>query len=88
MARKIQPLFALIQDLEKRAELAQVVETSGDYLYQIATGFRRASSKLATRIELETGIPCEELRPDREWVVLADGRKVDVGPDPNFGEAA
>ena len=47
-------LFAYISNLRRRADLAAACATSPDYLYQVATGRRRASPRLAERIEEST----------------------------------
>lgn len=56
-------LATYISDPGRRASLAQACDTSPDYLWQIATGWRgkRASPRLAERIELET----ERLGPEK-----------------------
>lgn len=48
------------------------------YLYQISTGRRACSEKLAIAIERESKavVVCEELRPDVDWAYL---RGSDVG---------
>jgi hypothetical protein len=65
-------LTDFIADPERRAALAAACETSGDWLYQIATGWngRRASTDLAKLIERESErigperVPKELIRPD------------------------
>lgn len=56
MARRteIPQLQALIRDMRAREALAVRAGTSPDYLYQVATGRRRASPNLASTIERET----------------------------------
>jgi len=54
MARQIPSLTAWIGDRQRRADLAKAAGTSGDYLYQIATGRRRASVDLAEAIDRAT----------------------------------
>jgi hypothetical protein len=65
-------LSDFISDQERRAQLAAACNTSGDWLYQIATNWngRRASTDLAKLIERESErigpekVPKELLRPD------------------------
>lgn len=64
-------LLTYISDFERRSSLAQACNgASPDYLWQIATGRRRASTDLAKLIESESErlgpekVPKESLRPD------------------------
>ena len=52
-----------LSDVEQQ-RLADKLDTSVPYLYQISTGFRKPGHKFAKRLEKETGIPREKLRPD------------------------
>lgn len=47
-------LIAFISDMARRSALAEACETSGDYLWQVATRRRRASPELAEKIEAAT----------------------------------
>lgn len=49
-------LLTFISDMGRRRELAEACGTSPDYLWQVATNWkgRRASPKLAEKIETET----------------------------------
>lgn len=71
-------LLNFISDPTRRVELANVVSSSPDYLWQVATRWnnKRASHNLAMRIEDATGgtVRCEELRPDVQWSRDAAGR--------------
>ncbi len=63
-------LKTYISDTQRRADLAAVVGTIPDYLYQIATHRRKASPRLAIDIEAATTrlgperVSKESLRPD------------------------
>lgn len=63
-------LLAFIDDMDRRAELAAACDANPDYLWQIATGRRRASTDLAQVIERESArigpesVTKESLRPD------------------------
>lgn len=59
-------LFEFISDMARRLELAAAVGYSSDYLWQVATGRRKASHKLARKIEAATHgqVTRFELRPD------------------------
>lgn len=50
----VEPLLAYISDIERRKQLAVDTESSPDYLWQIATGRRKASHLLSKRIEAAT----------------------------------
>lgn len=68
----VMDLQTFIADKDRRAALAEACGTSGDWLYQIATGWngRRASTDMAKAIERESErigperVPKESLRPD------------------------
>lgn len=49
-------LLTFISDMDRRRQLAEACGTSPDYLWQVATNWkgRRASPRLAERIETET----------------------------------
>lgn len=74
-------LQTFIADKDRRAALAEACGTTGDWLYQIATGWngRRASTDLARKIEAASAaigperVPKESLRPD-VWPPAEDGR--------------
>jgi len=56
-------------DPTRRRQLAEACNTSGDYLYLIGKGFKRAGTDLAKCIERESAViwhrvPKETLRPD------------------------
>jgi DNA-binding transcriptional regulator YdaS (Cro superfamily) len=59
-------LSTYLQDVARREKLAQALGTSSAYLYQIGTGHRKASPKLARQIHEKTLglIPLESIRPD------------------------
>jgi DNA-binding transcriptional regulator YdaS (Cro superfamily) len=63
-------LLSYIEDMGRRRELAEATGTSPDYLWQIATDRRRASTDLAKAIDEHTskaeGMHVEKgtLRPD------------------------
>ena len=59
-------LLDFISDMSRRSELAAAVGYSPDYLWQVATGRRQASHKLARAIEGAThnAVTRFELRPD------------------------
>lgn len=65
-----------ISDEQRKQALARAVDTSPAYLYQIATGWngKRPSPELSKRIEENSGVRCEILRPDLSWVRDKDGR--------------
>lgn len=54
-------LLTYISDMPRRAALAEACDSSGDYLWQIATNRRRPSPQFAEVIERET----ERLGPER-----------------------
>lgn len=62
----IESLVAYIEDMERREALAAAVGSIPDYIWQIATGRRKASHTLAKDIERETGnkVSRFELRRD------------------------
>lgn len=63
-------LKTFIADPERRASLAIATKSNPDYLWQVATGRRRASTDLAKRIDYESDrigperVPKESLRAD------------------------
>lgn len=59
-------LLTYISDMARREALALAVERSPDYLWQVATNRRRASTDLARAIDRETNgeVPKASLRPD------------------------
>lgn len=59
-------LHAYIEDMPRRVALAERLDTDPRYLWQIATGRRKASPKLALAIETATNrkVTRQELRPD------------------------
>lgn len=57
-------LKTYVADTTRRVELARLLDTAPEYLYQIGTGRRRAGPKLAMRIEAATGISRSLIRPD------------------------
>lgn len=59
-------LLTYIRDTRRRHLLASKLNKNHNYLWQVATGRRRASTDLAKDIELETNgaVPKESLRPD------------------------
>lgn len=63
-------LSSYISDSERRAALAAETESNPDYLWQIATGRRKASPALAVKIDAATErlgpekVSKESLRPD------------------------
>ncbi len=59
-------LLEYISEIPRREDLAIATESSPDYLWQIATGRRRASTQLAKSIEEHTRgkVPKWSLRPD------------------------
>ena len=54
-------LATYIKDTQRKADLAALVGTIPDYLYQIATGRRKASPRLAMAIDAAT----ERLGPEK-----------------------
>lgn len=59
-------LLTYIADMDRRRDLAAAVSASPDYLWQVATDRRKASTSLATSIEAETRgvVTRASLRPD------------------------
>lgn len=59
-------LHTYIADTGRRRALADTVNANPDYLWQVATGRRNASTSLATAIEAATGgeVTRASLRPD------------------------
>jgi DNA-binding transcriptional regulator YdaS (Cro superfamily) len=74
-------LKTYIKDPQRRADLAALVNSSGDYLYQIATNRRKASSKLAQEIDAAT----ERLGPER---VTKESLRPDIWSEPEKARAA
>lgn len=67
----VEALAALISgDTAARDRIAQSAGTSGEYLYQVAAGRRRASAEVAMAIEAATdgAATCDQVRPDLHWV--------------------
>lgn len=64
--KKPKSMRRYIRDTEARRELADAAGTVPAYVYQIATGRRKASPQLARRFDEATGggVPKHELRPD------------------------
>lgn len=60
--------------------LARTLGISPPTVSQWRAGARPVPPDRCPDIEHATGVPCEELRPDLEWVQLPDGRKIDAGP--------
>lgn len=64
-------LIDYITDMKKRAELAAAMETSPDYLWQLAKGWkgRTLQPDQCRAIEYHSGgqVTCEEMRPDLVW---------------------
>lgn len=52
--------------------LAEQLNISPAYLYQVAKGIRSASEQLSIKIERASDrkVTCEELRPDVDWAYL------------------
>lgn len=69
-------LHTYISDMARRATLASDAGTSTDYLWQVATGRRRASHLLAAAIERAThgAVSRTDLRPDI-WPVSTDAQQ-------------
>ena len=71
-------LLTYITEPHQRAALAAAANTSPDYLWQVATGWRnkKPSPSMAMAIECATNgvLTCEQLRPDLDWTRDASGR--------------
>lgn len=52
------------------AALAAAIERSPQYVSQLLRGERPVPAELCPVIERETGVRCEQLRPDVAWDVL------------------
>lgn len=65
-----EPLFEFVSDMARRQLLAARTKTNPSYLWQVATGRRRASPELARQIESATTeigpfqVPKASVRPD------------------------
>ena len=59
-----------------RRRLAEAIDQSPAYLYQMAQGKRRPNETLAVLIEQATGghVQRDELLPDVDWALLASKR--------------
>lgn len=59
-------MLEYISDMDRRRQLAAAVKRSPDYLWQVATGRRSASAKLAKAIDEATDgqVPKHALRSD------------------------
>jgi DNA-binding transcriptional regulator YdaS (Cro superfamily) len=59
-------LLTYIEDMDRRRALATAVNSNPDYLWQVATGRRQASTSLAISIQVHTEgqVTRESLRPD------------------------
>lgn len=73
-------LLAVIADMDRRRQLAEMTDTNPSYLWQVATGRRRASPDLAREIEsaaaeLGEDVRKETLRPDLWTDVGVNGSK-------------
>lgn len=49
---------------------AHAIERSPQFVSQMLRGGRQVPAELCPIIERETGVRCEELRPDVQWAVL------------------
>lgn len=72
-------LLDVISDMARRRELAARTNTNPSYLWQIATGRRRASPDLARDIEREASemgesVPKESLRADL-WAAASEAKR-------------
>lgn len=76
-------LQTYISDMARRTELADACNTTGDWLYQIATNWqgRRASTDLAQLIERES----ERIGPEK---VTKESLRPDVWSKPDTAQAA
>lgn len=70
-------LLTYIADMPRRQALATALNTSPDYLWQMATGWRKkkVSPEMAIAIERATNraVRCADMRPDLDWTYRADG---------------
>lgn len=86
-------LTSYISAPERKASLAAAIGANPNYLYQVATGRRRASEALALSIESATSgaVTCEELRPDLRWerddLGRVTGYRVPLAPPYSRSEA-
>ncbi|DAZ90916.1 TPA_asm: putative repressor protein cI [Cyanophage Cy-LDV1] len=56
------------------AALAKALRVDPSLIYQWRRGTRPVAPKHCPAIEAATGVRCEELRPDLQWVRSDDGR--------------
>ena len=59
-----------IDKLGSGAALAKTLDRSPQFVSQMLRGERDVPAELCPIIERETGVRCEELRPDVQWAVL------------------
>lgn len=75
---RVMTLIEFISDQGRRRALAEALDTSPDYLWQMASGWRgrRVPLGRCPAIEAATGgaVLCEEMRPDVIWERDARGR--------------
>lgn len=57
-------IFFLTQERGAKTDLAKMVGVSKTWISQIISGKMQPSAQLAIKIELATGVPREQLRPD------------------------
>ena len=56
------------------AKLARILRVDPGLIYQWRRGIRPVAGRHCPAIEAATGVRCEELRPDLQWVRADDGR--------------
>ena len=68
MYTKPTPLQTAIERAGSQRKLAEAIGVAHSFVPQLLSGHRPIPEALCAKIEAATGVPCEELRPDVQWV--------------------
>ena len=81
-------IFFLTQERGAKTDLAKLVGVSKTWISQIISGKMQPSAQLAIKIELATGVPREQLRPDLFGGVHIESRVAVSVPDQPLPQVA
>jgi DNA-binding transcriptional regulator YdaS (Cro superfamily) len=62
------PLQRAVQAADSAVNLARAIGVTGPMIYQWHRGIKPIGPDACAAIERATGVRCEELRPDLQWV--------------------
>lgn len=62
------PLQRAAQAAGSQAKLAGLIGVNRSFIAQLVSGHRPMPQAVCAKIEAATGVLCEELRPDVQWV--------------------